>query len=182
MPYISTGDIFRYNTKNETELGQEVEKYLSSGSLVPDELTNEIVENRLKQPDCEVGFVLDGYPRNKVQQEFLHNITTVDHAFVIQISDEEAIKRLSKRLACKCGLSYHTQFNPPKEKGICDKCGGELYRREDDKPEAIKHRLAIYHQETESLYQQYKEQGILHKIDGEKSIEEVYKQIESFLE
>lgn len=181
LPYISTGDIFRYNIKNKTDLGQAVESYLAAGNLVPDDLTNKIVANRLHQPDCEIGFVLDGYPRNRVQQKFLEELTKVDYAFVIEISDEEAIKRLSKRWACKCGLSYHEQFNPPQVAGKCDKCGSELYRRDDDKPEAIKNRLAIYHQETEGLYGYYEEQGILHKVNGEKSIEEVYQQIEKFL-
>lgn len=181
LPYISTGDIFRFNIKNETELGKKVQEFMSAGNLVPDELTNEIVHNRINQPDCEAGFVLDGYPRNVAQQKFLEGITQADHAVVIEISDEEAVKRLSNRLACKCGLSYHTQFNPPHEAGKCDKCGGELYKRDDDQPEAIKNRLEIYHQETEPVYTKYDQKGILHKVDGEKTIEEVYEQIDKAL-
>lgn len=180
LPYISTGDIFRYNIKNQTSLGQQVEQYTKVGDLVPDELTNEIVKDRINQPDCINGFVLDGYPRNKVQLDFLNGIADINHAFVIDISDEEAVKRLSNRLACKCGLSYHKQFNPPKNDGVCDKCEGELYRRDDDEPEAIKNRLAIYHEQTEKLFAEF-EQSILHKINGEMEIEEVYKQIDKYL-
>jgi len=177
-PYISTGDIFRYNLKNQTELGQKVAEYINAGHLVPDELTNKIVHNRLEQPDCSVGFVLDGYPRNKTQLEFLAKITKVDLAIAIELTDAEAIARLAGRLACKCGLSYHPQNNPPKNRGICDKCGGELFRRDDDTPEAIQKRLEIYHAETEPLLAIYEKAGILRRVDGSKSIEGVYEQIE----
>ena len=178
LPYISTGDIFRYNIKNKTDLGSKVEAHISAGELVPDELTNEIVKDRLTQPDCEVGFVLDGYPRNKDQQNYLGSITAIDYAIVIEVSDEAAAQRLGDRLACKCGMSYHKKFNPPKHKGKCDKCGGELYKRDDDKPEAIKKRIEIYHQQTEPLYSFYNSQKVLYKVDGEKSIDEVYHQID----
>ena len=180
-PYISTGDIFRYNLKNQTKLGQEVAEYINSGHLVPDALTNQLVKDRINQPDCAVGFVLDGYPRNQAQLEFLSGIAEVDFAIVIEISDDEAIKRLGGRLACKCGLSYHLEFNPPKKEGICDKCGDKLFRRDDDQPEAIKKRLEIYHQATEPLLAIYEAQGILHRIDGSKSIEEVYRQIDRII-
>ena len=180
-PYISTGDIFRYHLKNQTDLGQKVSAFINDGHLVPDELTNEIVRNRINQPDCAVGFVLDGYPRNKNQLNFLNGIAEIDFAIVIEISDTEAIKRLSGRLACKCGLSYHIKFNPPRKEGICDKCGDQLFRRDDDKPAAIKKRLEIYHQETEPLIKIYEKQGILHRVDGAKSIEEVYKLIDRII-
>ncbi|PIS05423.1 MAG: adenylate kinase [Candidatus Buchananbacteria bacterium CG10_big_fil_rev_8_21_14_0_10_42_9] len=181
IPYISTGDIFRYHLKNETELGEKVEANISKGLLVPDELTNEIVKDRLQQPDCAVGFVLDGYPRNKIQQDFLHSITEIDKAVVIQISDTEAITRLEGRLACKCGLSYHVKYNPPKTKGICDKCGNQLFVRDDDKPLAIQKRLAIYHEETEPLLEKYRSGGTLIEINGSQPIEDVYQTIDSQL-
>jgi len=180
-PYISTGDIFRYHLKNKTELGKKAAEYMDKGHLVPDEVTNEIVEDRIHQPDCAVGFVLDGYPRNKTQLEFLDGVADIDLAIVIEITDQEAVKRLGGRLACKCGLSYHVEFNPPRKEGICDKCGDQLFKRDDDTSEAIKKRLEIYHQETEPLVDIYQQQGILHKVDGSKSIEEVYQQIEKII-
>lgn len=181
LPYISTGDIFRYHIKNQTELGKQVVQYTSRGALVPDNLTNDIVRERLGQPDCVSGFVLDGYPRNQIQEDFLNSISRIDFAIVIDLDDAEAIKRLSGRLACKCGLSYHLEFNPPKRKGICDKCGNELFRRDDDQPEAIKRRLEIYHAETEPLFAPYQHQGILYRVDGSKSIEDVYRDIEKII-
>ncbi|MFA5021622.1 MAG: nucleoside monophosphate kinase, partial [Patescibacteria group bacterium] len=155
LPYISTGDIFRYHLKNQTELGKKVFTYVNAGHLVPDELTNKIVAERINQPDCRNGFVLDGYPRNKSQLDYLNTITKIDFAIAIELDDKTAIKRLAGRLACKCGLSYHLQHNPPKQPGICDKCGGQLFKRDDDKPEAIKKRLEIYHQETKPLLAVY---------------------------
>jgi len=181
-PYISTGDIFRYNLKNQTTLGQKIAEYINHGHLVPDELTNEVIESRLKQPDCEAGFVLDGYPRNQVQSDFLNRHVKIDAAIVIDLPDQEAIKRLCGRLACKCGLSYHLEYNAPKkQQGICDRCGGELFRREDDCSEAIKRRLDIYHRQTEDLFKSYEKIGILHRVDGSKLIEEVYQQIEKII-
>ena len=181
LPYISTGDIFRYHIESKTELGARVQNYISRGELVPDELSNEIVKNRIMQPDCAVGFVLDGYPRNKVQQDFLDSIADIHFAFVIELSDETAIERLSGRLACSCGLSYHAQFNPPDKPGICNKCGSALFRRDDDQPEAIKKRLEIYHQQTEPLYQKYEAHGILHRVDGSLAIDQVYQAIDAIL-
>ncbi|MBN1778971.1 MAG: adenylate kinase [Candidatus Buchananbacteria bacterium] len=181
LAYISTGDIFRYHIKNKTDLGQEIEKYVTVGQLVPDELTNEIVKDRIRQPDCVVGFVLDGYPRNKLQLELLNTIAEINQVIVIKLSDEEAIKRLSGRLACKCGLSYHLIFNPPKKEGICNHCGEKLFRRDDDNPQAVEKRLAIYHQETEPLFDFFKQKRILHEVDGHLAIEAVYQQIETVL-
>lgn len=180
-PYISTGDIFRYHLENQTELGKKVAEYVNTGHLVPDKLTNKIVQNRINQPDCAVGFVLDGYPRNKNQLEFLNRIAKIDFAIIIELGDTEAVSRLGGRFACKCGLSYHLEFNPPKKEGICDKCGSELFKREDDQPEAIKKRLKIYHQETEPLLEIYEKQGILSRVDGAKSIEDVYQQIDEVI-
>ncbi|MAF14332.1 MAG: adenylate kinase [Parcubacteria group bacterium] len=181
LPYISTGDIFRYHIENKTDLGQKVTDHINQGHLVPDDLTNEIVQGRINQPDCAVGFVLDGYPRNKNQSDFLANIAKIDFAIVIEITDVEAVKRLSDRLACKCGLSYHLKFNPPQTEDVCDKCGGVLFKRDDDKPDAIKKRLEIYHQETEPLFTIYKNQGVLHQVDGSASIDDVYEKIEAII-
>jgi len=180
-PYISTGDIFRYHIKNGTQLGRQVTEYINAGKLVPDELTNKIVQDSIQQPDCSVGFVLDGYPRNKNQLKFLDSIADIDFSVAIELSDDEAIKRLGGRLACKCGLSYHIEYNPPKQKGICDKCGEKLFKRDDDEEMAIKQRLEIYHQETEPLLNEYEKQGKLHRIDGSRSIEEVYMQIDEVI-
>ena len=181
LPYISTGDIFRFQTKNQTALGQKVNTYISRGDLVPDQLTNEIIKDRLQQPDCTVGFVLDGYPRNKIQLDFLDQVTGADFVIVIDLSDQTAIERLSGRLACKCGLSYHLKFNPPKKEGICDRCGNQLFRRDDDKPEAIKKRLDIYHLQTEPLFAIYEAKGILYHVNGGGLIEEVYEQINKII-
>ena len=181
LPYVSTGDIFRYHLKNETDLGRQVARYMDKGELVPDQVTNEIVRDRINQPDCAVGFVLDGYPRNKTQLDFLNSITKIDFAIVIEIDDTVAIERLGGRLACKCGLSYHVKYNPPQTEGVCDKCGGQLFRRDDDQPEAIKKRLEIYHQETEPLLKVYDQLGILHRVDGAQDIEGVYKQINQII-
>jgi adenylate kinase len=181
LTYISTGDIFRYHLKNETDLGRRVAAYVKDGHLVPDELTNEVIKDRINQPDCAVGFVLDGYPRNQKQLDFLNSIAKIDFAIVIEISDEEAINRLGGRLACKCGLSYHLKFNPPKKPGICDRCGNDLFRREDDMPAAIKKRLDIYHRQTESLFNYFALQGVLYRVNGTLEIEEVYRQIDAII-
>ena len=146
-----------------------------------DDLTNEIVKNRIDQPDCAVGFVLDGYPRDQVQFDFLYQLTKIDLAVVIDLSDQAAVKRLSGRLACKCGLSYHLEYNPPKQPGVCNSCRGELFRRDDDQPDAIKQRLAIYHTETEPLFETFQHEGTLYHVDGGKSIEDVYRSIDSII-
>lgn len=180
-PYISTGDIFRYHIKTQTEFSNEISQYVNLGHLVPDKLTNQVVQNRINQPDCALGFVLDGYPRNLNQLNFLNSITHIDLAVVIELSDQQAIERLAVRLACKCGLSYHLQHNPPKVAGICDKCGSELFRRDDDTPEAIKKRLEIYHKQTEPVYEIYEKSGILFRVDGSQLIENVYQQIDAII-
>jgi len=181
LVYISTGDIFRYHLKNETDLGKQVNKFITHGHVVPDQLTNEIVSDRLKQSDCLNGYVLDGYPRNKSQLDFLNTIAQIDFAIAIELTDEQAIARLAGRLACKCGLSYHSKHNPPKQAGICDRCGGQLFKRDDDQPIAIKKRLEIYHLQTEPLFAVYEKLGILHRVDGSKLIEEVYEQIDKVI-
>lgn len=178
LVYISTGDIFRQEIENQTKLGKKINSLMKKGALVPDRLTNQIIKERLSQKDCQKkGFVLDGYPRNQNQLNFLDSIIEISDVIVIKISDQEAIKRLAGRLACICGLSYHQKHNPPKVKGVCDKCGSKLFIRDDDKPEAIKKRLVIYHQQTKPLFESYKKRGILREINGEQSIKKVFEEI-----
>lgn len=178
IPHISTGDIFRENIKNKTELGLKIQKLISDGMLVPDDITNEIVKNRLKENDCTDGFILDGFPRNINQAKFLDTVADIDLALEIWISDEEAIKRIGLRRTCPdCGAVYHLTHITPKEEGLCDKCGGKLIIRADDKPGAIKKRLATYHKETEKLTKYYKEKSLYKKVDGMGSIEDVNKEV-----
>jgi len=180
IPHISTGDIFRKNIKEETELGKEVSSYLNSGRLVPDEVTNKIAEARLKENDCNNGFILDGYPRNIEQAEVLDSITNLDGAINVEIPDNQVVFRLEGRRTCsnkKCSRIYNINTSPSKEEGKCDKCGADLYQREDDKPEAIKKRLEIYHNETSPLIFYYKKKGILKKINGMQPIEKVFEDI-----
>ncbi len=175
--YISTGDIFRYNLKNETALGKKAAKYLQQGLLVPDRITNKLVKDRLQNPDCEKGLVLDGYPRTRSQQKFLDKLIKIDAVIVIELSNQQAISRLAARLACKCGLSYHLQHNPPKKPGVCNQCGGRLFRREDDQPEAVEKRFEIYQNETKKILPEYEKRGILYRVDGSGTIEEVLNNI-----
>ncbi len=181
IPHISTGDIFRKNIKEETELGKEVTSYLNSGKLVPDELTNKLVESRIKEDDCKNGFILDGFPRNIKQAEFLNSVTDIDYAVDVEIPDEEVVFRLEGRRNCSnkgCGAIYNLNTSPkPKENNTCDKCSSDLFQRDDDKPEAIKKRLEIYHEQTSPLIDYYDKKGILIIIDGSRSIEEVSQDI-----
>ena len=185
IPHISTGDIFRKNIKEGTELGKEVTSYLNSGKLVPDELTNKLVESRIKEDDCKDGFILDGFPRNIAQAEFLDSITKIDYSVDVEIPDQEVVFRLEGRRTCsnkECGAIYNLNTSPkPKENNKCDKCGSDLFQRDDDKPEAIKKRLEIYHQQTSPLIEYYQKKGILIKIDGEQDIEKVSEDIFSAL-
>lgn len=172
--YISTGDIFRREIKNKTKLGKQALAYINAGKLVPDKITNQMVKNHLNKPQArKKGVVLDGYPRTLLQKRALDKITEITDAVVINITDHEAIFRLGGRLACKCGLSYHIRFNPPKKKGVCDRCGEKLFVRDDDTPAAIKQRLITYHRETEVIFASYRKHGILHIINGMQSIKEV---------
>lgn len=178
LKYISTGDIFRREIKDGTELGRQAAYYINDGHLVPDEITNSMVKKNLNLPVAnKKGFVLDGYPRTLAQAKALDAMADLTDAVVIDITDREAVARLAGRLACKCGLSYHQIFNPPKRAGFCDRCGGKLFVRDDDKLEAIKKRIKIYHQETEPLIDYYADKGILKKIDGAKEIRAVFEDI-----
>jgi adenylate kinase len=177
--HISTGDIFRKNIKEMTELGKEALKYTNAGKLVPDDVTNRIVKDRLSQRDCEDGFILDGFPRNIVQAEVLDNFTQLDRVIEVQVSDEEAIKRITGRRTCeKCGAVFSIyQKDDTALASVCKKCGGKLIIREDDTKEAIKKRLDIYHNKTEPLVDHYKKKGNILKINGERPIEVIFNEI-----
>lgn len=182
IPHISTGHIFRQNIKERTKLGKKIEELINSGQMAPDELTNEVVKERLEKKDCQGGFILDGFPRNIHQAEFLETVAKIDLAIEIWISDEEAIKRIGQRRVCSdCGAGYHLIHIPPKVKGICDKCGGKLKTRDDDKENAVKKRLKTYHEETELLRKYYQNKNIYQKANGMKSIEEVNKEVSDII-
>ena len=171
IPHISTGDIFRKNIKEGTDLGRKAKEYIDKGLLVPDEVTNGIVQDRLAEADCGNGFILDGYPRTTAQAEMLDSVLTemgvkADAALNIKVPDEDVIRRLSGRSMCRCGETYHTDYKPPKDEGKCDKCGQDLYVRDDDKPETVGERLKEYHKKTSPIIDYYEEAGILIDIDG----------------
>ena len=162
VPHISTGDLFRANIKNETELGKRVREILASGGLVPDEITIKMVENRLSESDCEKGYILDGFPRTIPQAEALSKMSNVEGVINFVLSEEEIIKRLSGRRMCpSTGRTYHILFNPPKVEGIDDETGEPLIQRDDDKPEAIRHRLERYNEATAPLIDYYKAKGVV---------------------
>ncbi len=173
--HISTGDIFRENIKNQTELGKKAESIINQGNLIPDHITNELMKDRLSRDDCANGYILDGYPRNMAQAEYLDSNVQLDTALLLDVPEEVSIKRISSRRTCSaCGTIFNTLTLIPKKEGICDACNGQLIQRDDDKEEAVKKRLNIYHEQTEPLLTFYKEKGILKKIDGSKSVEEVF--------
>ncbi len=187
IPHVSTGDIFRANIKNGTDLGKEAKKYMDQGQLVPDELTVRILLDRVAQDDCKNGYVLDGFPRTIPQAEVLDAElsklgTKVDYAVNVEVPDENIIGRMSGRRAClKCGATYHLEFLRPKTEGICDNCGSELVLRDDDKPETVKKRLTVYHDQTQPLIDYYTEKGVLKTVDGTVSPEQVFQAIENIL-
>lgn len=187
IPHIATGDIFRSAIKNETPLGKKAQEYIDQGQLVPDEVTVGIVEKRLNQDDCQKGFILDGFPRTVAQADALNDILAdldikLDAVLNIEVSEEEVVRRLSGRRVCsECGASYQLEFNPPQEENICDKCGGELYQRDDDEPETIKERLEVYKDKTEPLINYYQKEGTLKSIDGEAAPKEVFNRIKQEL-
>lgn len=179
LPHISTGDILRANIKNGTELGSLAKKYIDEGKLVPDEVVVAIVKDRLAQPDCKEGFLLDGFPRTVAQAEALGEFAAVTHAIDIEVVDEEVVKRIAGRRMCACGESYHVSSHPSQ---ICDKCGGALYQRDDDKEETVAARLRVYAEQTAPLIEYYAAKGILFAVDGMKSVDEVFGQIEKVLD
>ncbi len=174
IPHISTGDMFREAIKNKTEIGLKAKEYLDRGELVPDEVTIKLVDERLKQDDCKNGFMLDGFPRTIAQAEALDKIVVIDRVLDFTASDEIIIDRLSGRRICKsCGAIYHIRNIIPKIEGVCDKCNGEVYQRDDDKPESVKKRLVVYKKQTEPLIEYYTKKGILRSINADWPIEQV---------
>ena len=173
IPAISTGNMLREAMANGTELGKKAKKYMDDGLLVPDELILGIVADRVAQPDCQNGFILDGVPRTLAQAEALENKgVKIDHVISIEVDDGEIEGRMTGRRVCsKCGASYHVTANPPKTEGVCDLCGGELIIRKDDKPETVRHRLEVYHASTEVLKDFYDKLGRLRTVNGSQSIE-----------
>jgi len=187
VPHISTGDIFRANIKNGTELGMEAKKYMDEGKLVPDELTVKILLDRVAQADCEKGYVLDGFPRTIPQANVLDEALTklgdkIDYAIDVDVPDENIVRRMSGRRACvNCGATYHVVHVPPKAEGICDRCGKDLILRDDDKPETVKNRLNVYHEQTQPLIDFYTEKGILKTVDGTQDMNDVFAAIVAIL-
>ncbi len=188
IPQISTGDILRAAVKEGTPMGKKAKEYMDAGKLVTDDIVIGIMEDRLKQNDCKKGFILDGFPRTVAQAEALDNMLMnlgmpLDKVLALIVPDGELLKRLTGRRTCKsCGQMYHIVFDPPKNESVCDKCGGELYQRQDDNEETIKNRLSVYHSQTSPLIEFYSKKGILFEIDGTRSPEEIFKSIIQILE
>lgn len=187
IPHISTGDIFRANIKNGTELGNKAKTYMDQGLLVPDELVVDLVVDRVKQDDCVNGYVLDGFPRTIPQAEALDAALnaigeTIDYAINVEVPDENIIRRMSGRRACVgCGATYHLVHIPPKTEGICDTCGNELILRDDDKPETVEKRLNVYHDQTQPLIDYYTNKNVLVEVDGTVDMAEVFAAIVKIL-
>ena len=207
LPHISTGDIFRANIKNGTVLGQKAKSYMDQGLLVPDELTCDLVVDRIQQPDAANGYVLDGFPRTIPQAECLTDAlqklgsqidyaidvdalsaalakagTDIDYAIDVEVPDENIVERMSGRRVClTCGATYHTKFNKPAKENTCDHCGDTLHHRDDDKPETVNKRLSVYHEQTQPLIEYYKGKGKLRRVDGTRSVDEVFAQIREIL-
>lgn len=188
LPHISTGDIFRANIKNGTELGMEAKKFMDQGLLVPDELTVKILLDRVAQEDCSNGYVLDGFPRTIPQAEVLDKALAelgdrIDYAINVDVPDENIINRMSGRRACvSCGATYHIEHVPSKKEGICDRCGRELVLRDDDKPETVKNRLSVYHDQTSPLIDFYTAKGVLKSVDGTVDMKDVFASITAILD
>lgn len=187
IPHISTGDIFRANIKNGTELGNKAKTYMDQGLLVPDELVVDLVVDRVKQDDCVNGYVLDGFPRTIPQAEALDAALaaigeTIDYAINVEVPDENIIRRMSGRRACVgCGATYHLVHIPPKTEGICDTCGNELILRDDDKPETVEKRLNVYHDQTQPLIDYYTNKNVLVEVDGTVDMADVFAAIVKIL-
>lgn len=187
IPHISTGDIFRANIKNGTELGAKAKEYMDKGLLVPDELVVDLIMDRFKADDCKNGYILDGFPRTIPQAEALdkalsENGDSVDYAIDVEVPDENIVNRMSGRRACVgCGATYHIKYNPTKVEGKCDACGEALILRDDDKPETVLNRLNVYHEQTQPLIDYYNKKGILKEVDGTVDMNDVFNAIVNIL-
>ena len=187
IPHISTGDIFRANIKNGTELGAKAKENMDKGLLVPDELVVDLVIDRFKADDCAKGYILDGFPRTIPQAEALDKALTaigdsVDYAINVEVPDENIINRMSGRRACVgCGATYHIVYNPTKVEGKCDACGADLILRDDDKPETVEKRLKVYHDQTQPLIDYYQSKGVLKEVDGTVDMKDVFAAIKNIL-
>mgnify|MGYP004448473043 CR=1 FL=1 len=187
IPHISTGDIFRANIKNGTELGKKAKSYMDQGLLVPDELTCDLVVDRISQDDCGNGYILDGFPRTIPQAEALDRAlsarnTDIDYAIDVDVPDSNIVNRMSGRRACVgCGATYHVVFNAPKTEGVCDACGEQLILRDDDKPETVQKRLTVYHEQTQPLIDFYAGKGVLKTVDGTADMKDVFASIVAIL-
>ena len=187
IPHISTGDIFRANIKEGTELGTKAKAYMDKGELVPDELTCDLVVDRISKPDAANGYVLDGFPRTIPQAEVLTRALEgrgekIDFAINVEVPDENIVRRMGGRRAClKCGATYHVEYNAPKVENVCDVCQGELVLRDDDKPETVQKRLSVYHAQTQPLIDYYKAEGVLAEVDGTQDIDVVFQDITKIL-
>lgn len=187
IPHISTGDIFRANIKEGTDLGKEAKTYMDAGQLVPDELTVKILLDRVAKDDCKNGYVLDGFPRTIPQAEVLDEALNklgdkIDFAIDVDVPDENIVKRMGGRRACvTCGATYHIEHVPPKKEGICDTCGSELILRDDDKPETVSNRLKVYHDQTQPLIDFYTKKGVLKSVDGTVDMMDVFAAIKAIL-
>lgn len=187
-PHISTGDMFRAAIAEGTELGIKAKSYMDQGALVPDEVTIGIVRERLSKPDCDRGFLLDGFPRTVPQAEALDALLAdmgrkIEHVLNIEVDPDELVRRLTGRRICKvCGTSYHLQFNPPKVEDQCDKDGGELYQREDDNPETVKNRLDVNMTQTAPLLAFYNAKNVLSNVNGQQDIRDVFKELDVILQ
>jgi adenylate kinase len=188
LPHVASGDLFRENLKNETKLGLKAKAFMDRGELVPDDVTIAMVMDRLSRPDCAAGALLDGFPRTIVQAEALdrelaarsHKIGIVPN---ITVPDEVLVERVSGRRLCRtCGESYHVKFNPPRQPGVCDNDGGELYQRDDDNPETVRKRLEVYWKQTSPLIDYYRERGVLVEVNGDQSIEAVQAELRAAVE
>ncbi|HHT87586.1 MAG TPA: adenylate kinase [Clostridiales bacterium] len=188
IPHISTGDIFRENIKNNTQLGLRAKEYMDQGLLVPDELVLELIMDRFKAPDCKNGYVLDGFPRTIPQAKALdkaleENNDSIEYAINVDVADEVIIDRMAGRRAClSCGRTYHIKTLKPKTEGICDYCNSNLVLRDDDKPDTVKKRLAVYHEQTQPLLEYYDKKGILYNVDGTGGIDKIYNDIIRIIE
>lgn len=188
VPQVATGDLFRHNLKNNTELGKLAKGFMDKGDLVPDSVTNAMVQDRLSQEDAHGGVIFDGYPRNIAQAQALDEMlramnTGVKQAIYMDVPEAELMRRLTGRWVCRvCQSTYHVVFNPPQVEGVCDRCGGELYQRDDDKDkEAIHRRLQLYFDETMPVIRWYEERGLLGKVNGDQPIEEVNARIKELI-